>query len=57
MWTTIADHIGVCQGHPDYEGGANTVSLNHARESFALHGVTELRFKANVRAPLPEALP
>ena len=42
---------------PDYEGGANTISLNQARENFALHGVSELRFKANVRAPLPEELP
>lgn len=48
---------GVQFADPDYEGGANTVSLNQARKTFALHGVSELRFEANVRAPLPEELP
>ncbi len=42
---------------PSYEGGANTVSLEQARESFRSHGVSELRFKRQVRAPLPDELP
>jgi len=48
---------GVQFRDPDYEGGANTPSLNQARESFREHGVSELRFKAHVRAPLPEEQP
>jgi len=42
---------------PDYEGGANKVSLNQARENFRLHGVSEIRFEADVRSPLPEEHP
>jgi hypothetical protein len=42
---------------PDYEGGANKVSLNQARENFRTHGVSETRFKSNVRPPLPEEQP
>ncbi len=41
----------------DYEGGANTVSLNQARENFRLHGASEPRFRSNVRPPLPEEQP
>jgi hypothetical protein len=41
----------------DYEGGANTVSLNQARETFLAQGVSETRFRSNVRPPLPEELP
>jgi hypothetical protein len=41
----------------DYEGGANVVSLNQARESFRLHAVSEPRFRASVRPPLPEERP
>ena len=41
----------------DYEGGANTVSLRQARESFRLHGVSELRFRSEVRPPLPDERP
>lgn len=36
---------------PDYEGGANIVSLRQAQRSFLEFGVSELRFKGNVRAP------
>jgi Cysteine-rich CPCC len=42
---------------PDSDGGANAVSLNQARESFRAHGVSERRFAANVRPPLPEERP
>lgn len=36
---------------PDYEGGANVVSLRQAQRSFLEIGVSELRFKENVRTP------
>jgi hypothetical protein len=42
---------GVQFDDPDYEGGANKVSLRQARENFREFGVSELRFKANVRPP------
>ncbi len=32
---------GVQFRDPDYEGGANTVSLNQARENFQRYGVSE----------------
>ncbi|MGB8351845.1 MAG: CPCC family cysteine-rich protein [Gaiella sp.] len=41
----------------DYEGGANRVSLNQARRSFREHGVSETRFKSDVRPPLPDEWP
>lgn len=41
----------------DYEGGANTVSLNQARESFRARRVSEPRFKAQARPPRPEEQP
>lgn len=41
----------------DYEGGANKVSLNQARENFREHGVSETRFKTHVRPPLPDEQP
>jgi hypothetical protein len=40
----------------DYEGGANVVSLNQARATFRAIGVSEERFRENVRPPLPEEL-
>jgi hypothetical protein len=48
---------GVQFRDPDYEGGANRVSLNQARQTFRAEGVSEIRFKANVRPPLPEERP
>ena len=41
----------------DYQGGANQVSLNQARRNFREHGVSETRFTAYVRPPLPEERP
>jgi hypothetical protein len=43
--------------NPDYEGGANGVSLNQARENFGKHGACEWRARKSVRAPLPEEQP
>jgi hypothetical protein len=34
-------------------GGANNVSLQQAQESFAANGVSELKFKSNVKGVLP----
>ena len=48
---------GVQFRDPNYEGGANRVSLNQARENFRVHGVSETRFKSHVRPPLPEEHP
>jgi hypothetical protein len=48
---------GVQFHNPDYEGGANRVSLNQAREHCRTQGVSEPRFKANVRSPLSEEHP
>ncbi len=42
---------GVQFRDPGYEGGANKVSLNQARENFRTHGASKPRFRANVRPP------
>jgi hypothetical protein len=39
---------------PDYEGGANVVSLNEARRNFREFGASEQRFIESVRSPTPE---
>jgi hypothetical protein len=39
---------------PDYEGGANVVSLIVARRNFQEFGASEQRFISNVRPPMPE---
>jgi hypothetical protein len=39
---------------PDYEGGANVVSLNEARRDFREFGASEQRFIESVRSPTPE---
>ena len=39
---------------PDYEGGANELSLNECRENYRLYGACEQRFAGRVRKPLPE---
>ena len=38
-------------------GGANKLSLDEARANFRALGVSDPRFKENVRAPLPEEEP
>ncbi len=42
--------------NPDYEGGANCVSLNQAKENFKKYEVSELRFKKYVRPPLEDEI-
>ncbi len=42
---------------PDYEGGANRVSLRQARDNYREFGVSELRFKTNVRPPCSDEQP
>jgi hypothetical protein len=41
----------------DYTGGANMLSLNHARENFRRLGVSDPRFLKLVRPPRPEERP
>jgi hypothetical protein len=48
---------GIQFRNPDYEGGANKVSLNQARENFHKYAVSETGFKSYVRSPLPEEHP
>lgn len=36
---------------PSYEGGANLVSLNKAKENYKKYGAVEERFKNRVRPP------
>jgi Cysteine-rich CPCC len=47
---------GVQLNDPEYEGGANRVSLNQARINFKKNGVSELQFKRRVRLPFPMEL-
>jgi hypothetical protein len=42
---------------PDYQGGANKVSLRQARENFQRYGASEFEHKVNVRKPFMEELP
>lgn len=41
----------------DFSGGANTVSLNKARENFRSLGASSLAFVDQVRAPTDDELP
>ena len=45
---------GVQFNDPNYEGGANQVCLNQAKENFMLFGAIEERFKDCVRLPLDD---
>lgn len=36
---------------PDYEGGANKISLRQAQANFKIYGVSEVSFKNNVVKP------
>ena len=42
---------------PTYEGGANVVSLNQARENYRRYGVSERAYADAVRAPRPDEVP
>lgn len=41
---------------PSYAGGANSVSLNQARENFKLFGAVSKEFVNQVRKPLPQEI-
>ena len=41
----------VQQKNPDFEGGANLVSLNQAKENFKMFGACERKYITNVRKP------
>lgn len=47
---------GVQLNAPEYEGGANEMSLNQARRNFKEFGVIDLQFKKQVRPPSKEEL-
>ena len=47
----------VAHDKPDTMLGANTVTLNQARDNFKLFGASEKRFIGKVRRPFPEELP
>lgn len=42
---------------PDFEGGANAVSLRQARTNFGATGASEARFLSHVRVPTAEEIP
>jgi len=42
---------------PDYEGGANHMSLNQARKNFSEFGAVSREVLKYVRPPLPEEIP
>ncbi len=42
---------------PAYEGGANDISLNTAKENFSKYGAIKKEFVREVRKPLPEEFP
>ena len=48
---------GVQFNDPDYEGGANEVSLRQARDNYREFVVSQLRFRANVRPPRSDEQP
>lgn len=46
------------QNHdPDYEGGANGICLNVAKQNFAKYGAIKEEFAKEVRKPLPKESP
>jgi hypothetical protein len=45
------ENDGVQLDDPNYGGGANTVSLNEARENYKMYGASEKRFLSFVRNP------
>lgn len=45
---------GIQFNDPTFEGGANQISLNSAKENFKLFGAIEERFKEYVRLPLDD---
>ena len=42
---------------PNYDGGANGISLNEAKENFAKYGAIKKELVQDVRNPLPEESP
>jgi len=48
------ENDGIQFGDPDYEGGANGVSLNQARENFSKFGACDEWSTGSVRQPTAE---
>ena len=44
-------------GNPDYEGGANKVSLHQAQMNYAKFGAAQPQSFQYVRSPLPDEIP
>ena len=42
---------------PDFDGGANDMSLNEARENFKKFGAKSIDAQKHVRPPFPEEIP
>ncbi|KEQ12214.1 CPCC family cysteine-rich protein [Endozoicomonas numazuensis] len=42
--------------NPDYEGGANDISLNQAKENYKKYGASDKRFLTYVRPPSEEEI-
>lgn len=49
------DEVQFC--NPGYAGGANSVSLDQARENFSTFGAIDQESLRSVRKPLPEEVP
>ena len=49
------DEVQCC--NPGYEGGANSVSLDQARENFSTFGAIDQESLRSVRKPLSEEVP
>jgi hypothetical protein len=42
---------------PQYDGGANSVSLDEARRNFKMFGAKSLASRSKVRDPIPDEIP
>lgn len=43
--------------NPDFHGGANSESLNEAKENYSKFGAVSIKYINSVRAPLPDEIP
>jgi len=51
------EHDPVQFNDPTFSGGANTMSLNQARETYLTFGSSSKEFMQHVRKPLPNEIP
>jgi hypothetical protein len=57
VFVTLWEDDNVQNEDPNYEGGANGISLNQARKNFSKYGAVQKKFMKDVRKPLPEEIP